>query len=106
MDFFEFLWLFGMIIVLPIVLVKLSMDHKLEKLREQVNLNEALDYQSSREEGISVAELKTLFREVIEETHAPLDDRLHELEQLQSGDSVEIESGAEEEIDSTRSGKR
>ena len=90
MEFFEFLWLFGMIVVLPIVLVKLTMDHRLEKLREQAAQREALDYKSSREEGISVAELKTLFREVIEETHQPLVERLEELERLAGGINEDI----------------
>lgn len=101
MDFFAFFWLFGMTVILPIVLTKLGMDHRLEKLREKVGSPHALDYRSTIEEGISVRELKTLFREVIEETHAPLEDRLEQLEQLRSG-AIDEPINDEEEARHTR----
>lgn len=102
MDFFAFFWLFGVTVILPIVLTKLGMDHQLEKLREKVDSRSVLDYREATDEGISVRELKALFREVIEETHAPLEDRLEELERLSSGVTDEAPNEREEARRSSR----
>lgn len=82
MEFFEFIFIFSVAFVLPLTIIKMSLDYKKAQLR-------AGDGEGAGT-GVTAGDLKRLLRDAVEEANAPLLARIDDLEaHLQPGAFVE-----------------
>jgi hypothetical protein len=75
MDLFELIMALSVAVIMPIVIVKMVLDFRRERLRAE---REAREPQGS----LTAGELKRLLREVVDEANEPLIRRLDMLEQI------------------------
>ncbi len=73
MDFFAFIWLMSLTVLLPLGIIKLSMDHKRAKMEIERRA-------SSSPDSLTTSELRDLIREAVEEASLPLRERIERLE--------------------------
>lgn len=73
MEFFEFVFIFSVAFVLPLTLIKMTLDYKKAKVQARTG---------GEGEGsvVTAGELRGLVREAVEEANAPLLARIDELE--------------------------
>ncbi len=74
MDFFAFMWLMSLTVLLPLGVVKLMMDFKRARL-------ELKGQDAPTSNSLTTSELKAMIREAVEEVSAPLRDRIERLEE-------------------------
>jgi hypothetical protein len=73
MEFFVFIWLVSLTVLLPLAVVKITTDYKRQRLEMEHAKMEA-------REGMTLGELKTIIRGAVEEANAPLAERVERLE--------------------------
>ena len=71
MDFFEFIFLFLVAFVLPLSIVKMSLEYKTAKVKARAGGDGT---------GVTAGELRRLLREAVEDANAPLLARIDDLE--------------------------
>lgn len=74
MGFFEFAIAFSVIVLLPILIVKMTLDYKRERMRS------GLPEEGMQQTAVTVGELKELVRDIVKDTHADIEARLVDLE--------------------------
>lgn len=79
MAFFEFIWMFSLTILLPLAIIKMTMDYKRQQAEAQNEANQA---------GLTLGELKRIVRDTVDEANAPLLERLDRLEKAGMLDGV------------------
>jgi hypothetical protein len=96
MDFFEFVFLISLTVLLPYAIVKNIVDYKRSRVQAERGLGEGA--------GVTVGELKKMLADAVREANAPLVDRIEELEREREGLPsappdllVGAEAGAEDE---------
>jgi len=93
MEFFEFVLVFSMTVLLPLTVLKTVLDYKKKQLEVQRGVGENA--------GVTVGELKKMLSEVVREANEPLIERIEELERerdgLPSPRSRDLFAGVEEE---------
>ena len=72
MEFFEFVLVLSITVLLPLTILKTVMDYKKSRLEAERGTGEAA--------GVTVGELKRMLAEVVREANAPLVERIEELE--------------------------
>lgn len=72
MEFFEFVFIFSLTVLLPIVILRTVLEFKRSKLEAARGLGDG--------EGITAGELKRMLAEVVREANAPLVERIEALE--------------------------
>ena len=72
MEFFEFVFVFSLTVLLPIVILRTVLEFKKSKLEAARGLGAG--------EGVTAGELKRMLAEVVREANAPLVERVEELE--------------------------
>lgn len=82
MEFFEFIFIFSVAFVLPLTIIKMSLDYKKARLRAGDGEGAGI--------GVTAGDLKRLLRDAVEEANAPLLARIDDLDaRLQPGRFVE-----------------
>ena len=77
MEFFEFVLVFSITVLLPLTILKTVMDYKKKQLESERGVGESA--------GVTVGELKKMLSEVVREANQPLLDRIDELERERDG---------------------
>lgn len=72
MEFFEFILVLSITVLLPLTILKSVMDYKKSKLEAERNVGEHA--------GLTVGELKKVLGDVVREANAPLIERIEALE--------------------------
>lgn len=106
MEFFEFVLVFSITVLLPLTVLKTVMDYKKSKLEAERGVGENT--------GFTVGELKKMLTEVVREANQPLIERIEELERERNGlpsprsrdlfvgvEEEEVEMDVEEDADKT-----
>jgi hypothetical protein len=105
MEFFEFVLVFSITVLLPLTVLKTVMDYKKSKLEAERGAGENT--------GFTVGELKKMLSEVVREANEPLIERIEELERERNGlpsprnsdlfvgVEEDAETGVEDEADKT-----
>lgn len=81
MEFFEFVFLFSVAFVLPLTIIKMSIDYKKAKVLAGTGEGEA--------SGVTAGDLKRFLRDAVEDANAPVLQRLDALEMAVLGDQAE-----------------
>lgn len=93
MEFFEFVLVFSMTVLLPLTVLKTVLDYKKKQLEVKRGVGDNT--------GFTVGELKKMLSEVVREANEPLLERIEELERerdgLPSPRSRDLFVGVEEE---------
>ena len=77
MEFFEFIFVFSVAFVLPLMIIKMSLDYKTARAKARAGTGEAA--------GVTAGELRQLLNEAVEDANAPLLARIDDLERAVLG---------------------
>lgn len=77
MEFFEFILILSITVLLPLTILKTILDFKKNKMEASRGVSESA--------GVTVGELKKMLTEVVREANAPLLERIEELERDRNG---------------------
>lgn len=77
MEFFEFVLVFSMTVLLPLTILKTVLDYKKAQLKSK--------NQEGEQAGFTVGELKKVLADVVREANEPLVERIEELERERDG---------------------